>query len=286
MFDLDAYLLRIGYHGVRGRSLGVLQAVCEAHPAAMAFENIDPLLGRVPSLEPQALQQKMVGQRRGGYCFEHSLLLLQALRALGFAATLLTGRVVLQADGASNDRPRTHALLRVELADAAAAGSYVVDPGFGGQVIAVPLLLEPDLPQAGPGGVVRLTTDGRIWTLENRLAEQWSALYRFTLEPYVEIDLEPLNWFIATHPASMFRHNLLVERLTPTRRASLFNDRLRLRPEHGPPTVTRLGSADELWQTLEQVFNVVPPVPAEQLWERIPKGLDGALVPAAMSAAP
>src|SRR5262245_53274238 len=69
-FDLDAYLQRIGYAGPRTTSLETLTGVHRAHVGAIAFENLDPLLGRPLALDLAALQHKLVTQRRGGFCYE------------------------------------------------------------------------------------------------------------------------------------------------------------------------------------------------------------------------
>ena len=41
--DLDAYFRRIGYTGPRTATLETLRAIHALHPAAIAFENLDPL---------------------------------------------------------------------------------------------------------------------------------------------------------------------------------------------------------------------------------------------------
>ncbi len=75
MIDLDAYFRRIGYSGPRTPTLDALRAVVAGHTAAIPFENMDALLGRAPLLAPAALLGKLVGQRRGGYCYEQNALL-------------------------------------------------------------------------------------------------------------------------------------------------------------------------------------------------------------------
>lgn len=107
----------------------------------------------------------------------------------------------------------------------------------------------------------------------------WTPVYRFTPETYRPVDYEPLNWFTATHPGSIFRHNLRLERLTPRVRAGLLNDKLTLRCVGGAAQVRRIESADDLAQVLDQVFDLAPPVSAEELFERIPKGLDAPWLP-------
>ena len=78
MFDLDAYVERVGLSGRPG-----LTELHRAHVTSIPFENLDPHGGLPVSLELEDLQRKLVGARRGGYCFEQNLLLMAALEALG-----------------------------------------------------------------------------------------------------------------------------------------------------------------------------------------------------------
>src|SRR5262249_55952398 len=158
MIDLDAYFARIGYAGPRAPTLAVLRAIHALHPAAIPFENLDPFLGRLVSLEIAALQQKMVAGRRGGYCFEHNTLFKAALDALGFRVTGLAARVrrVMPSDGSEN--PRTHMLLKVDLDE----GTYLADVGFGGYLLSAPLRLVAEIEQEVPGGLLRLTPMGSV----------------------------------------------------------------------------------------------------------------------------
>ena len=274
-FDLDAYLCRIEYSGPRAPTLAVLGALCSAHPAAIPFENIDPLLGRPPSLRIADVQAKLVGAQRGGYCFEHNALLRQALLALGFGVTALAARVAWMAPPGLPTRPRTHMLLMVE----PEGERCIVDGGFGGHLINVPLRLEAQQVQSSPASDMRLMQSQGLFTLESRLPEGWAPLYRFTLEPNLPADYEPLNWFTATHPTSIFRHNLLMERLTPRTRANLLNDRLTLRTVGEAPRVQRIASAQEFGQAMREVFGLHLPVSAAELFERVPKGRDTPFVP-------
>lgn len=68
-FDLAAYLARLGLAAPAATAAG-LAGLQQAQLRAIAFENLDPLLGRLPDLAPDALMRKLVAGRRGGYCFE------------------------------------------------------------------------------------------------------------------------------------------------------------------------------------------------------------------------
>ena len=80
LISLQAYLDRIG---LDARTDPGLAEVHRAHATGIAFENFDPFSGTPVSLEPADLEDKIVTRGRGGYCFEHNLLLRAALESLG-----------------------------------------------------------------------------------------------------------------------------------------------------------------------------------------------------------
>src|ERR1700693_5745426 len=133
-FDLDAYLARIGYSGPRRADVATLRAIHGLQPTAIPFENLDPLLGRPVALDLASLQAKLVGGRRGGYCYELNTLLAAALEALGFLVVRLGARVRWRAPPERPDGARTHMLLRVDLAE----GPYLADVGFCGRAFPPP----------------------------------------------------------------------------------------------------------------------------------------------------
>ncbi len=134
---------------------------------------------------------------RGGYCFEQNGLFKPALEALGFAVTPLMARVLWGLPEDAAPLPRTHMILRVDLAE----GSYIADVGFGGLVMSAPLRLEAGPVQQTPHGPYRLMDEPDGYRLEARLeADDWRPLYRFTLEPHFQADYDMANWFTAPTP--------------------------------------------------------------------------------------
>ena len=83
--DVDAYLARIGSH--RGASLAELHS---AHTRTVPFEDYDIHLGIPISFDLDALQDKIVRRRRGGFCYELNGLFAALLRELGHDVTLLS----------------------------------------------------------------------------------------------------------------------------------------------------------------------------------------------------
>jgi len=224
-FDLDAWLLRIGYSGSREPTLATLRALVAAHTAAIPFESFDVFLGRVPKLDPASLQQKMIAGARGGYCYEQNVLFRAGLRALGFRTTSLMARVVrgLAPDA---ERPATHMALRIDLPE----GAFLADVGYGNQTPTAPLAIAPNQEQETPHETMRLLPVGDEVTLQARLGDAWQSVYRLSLRPAIDADYDVANWFTATHPDSQFVTNMIAARPGPDRlRYTLFNGRLTTR---------------------------------------------------------
>ncbi|MDE2515657.1 MAG: arylamine N-acetyltransferase [Rhodospirillales bacterium] len=263
---LDAYFARIGYGGSTAASLATLRALHALHPAAIPFEALDPLLHRPVSLEPEALERKLIASRRGGYCFEQNAVFAAVLRALGFTLTDLAARVVWNAPPDAPMTPRTHRLMLVALEGAV----WLADVGFGGYLADAPLLLEAGREQATPMGRFLLREQDGAWLLSVHAGGAWRPAYRFTLEAQAPVDYEPANWFTATHPASLFRHNLLMERLTPAWRASLFNRGLTIRHADGRSEARSLDDAADLAGVLAGIFAIDPPAEPAAIFARLP----------------
>lgn len=256
--DIDAYFERIAYTGPRAPDLATLRALHALHPAAIAFENLDVLMGRGVSLDLGRLERKLVGEHRGGYCFEHNRLFAAVLEQLGYEVTGLAARVLWgRVDDAPG--PRTHMLLALRLG----AERYIADVGFGGLTLSGPLLLEPDVEQTTPHETFRLRRDGGEYTVEARLCGRWSALYRFDLQPQEPVDFEVLSHYVSTHPTSHFRTTLMVAKRTPDGRYALNNNRLQVFLGETPSEQRVFADSQELRAGLERFFSIdVPRGPA------------------------
>jgi len=252
--DLDAYLARIGYDGARDASLDTLKALQLKHPQAIAFENLDPFLGRPVDLDPGAMQRKLLASRRGGYCFEQNLIFLHALRALGFSVNPLAARVIWGRPGVAVT-PRTHMLLKL----AVDGETYIADVGFGGLTQTAPLLLHTEREQQTPHEPFRIVEADEHFRVEAKVGAEWGPLYRFDLARQHEVDYVATNWFLSTNPASPFVTGLIAARAAPDRRYALANNRLSTHHTGGRSEQRHLASAAELAGVIEDLFGIEIP---------------------------
>ncbi|TFB10035.1 arylamine N-acetyltransferase, partial [Candidatus Marinimicrobia bacterium MT.SAG.4] len=91
--DIEAYLERIGYRGSRTPSVQTLRDMQLVHLLTVPFENLSIHAGEPIVLEDDALFEKIVARRRGGFCYELNGLFAALLRALGFNVSMLSARV-------------------------------------------------------------------------------------------------------------------------------------------------------------------------------------------------
>ena len=245
-----------------------MSALHLAHPSAIPFESLDPLLGRTVRLDAESLRRKLVAGRRGGYCFEQNGLLLLVLRALGFQVTPMAARVRWMAPEDAPRAPLSHMLLKVDLPQ----GPFLADVGFGGQSPTAPLRLEPDVEQATPHGVYRVILGPGGHDLLLRLPNRWQSMYRFQIEPQGQRDYEVFNWFTSTHPDSRFVQNLIAAKVSGERRLNLFNDELTIYWPDGRAETRRLDGPRAAHAALADEFGLeVELAELERVWERLPK---------------
>ena len=238
------YLRRVGLTSIERPGLDTLRTLHQAHVAAIPFENLDILLGRGISLDLDGLRNKLLTQRRGGYCFEQNTLFLAVLREIGFTAVPMEARV---RSGSTVMRPRTHMVVIVELEGVA----WLADVGFGGEGLFEPIRIGSDsLPYAGL--VHRVVEDANLRVLQLRRGADWEDQYAFAFEPVYPIDFEMANWFTSTFPQSPFVRTLTAQRTTRDVRYVLRYPGFSEIRESG--IVTRQISRAELMPLLREVF--------------------------------
>lgn len=264
-FDLNAYLARIGIterlSEPSAETLGALQLAQARH---IPFENMDPLTGKVPDLDPQALWRKLVETRRGGYCFEVNALFGMALAALGINAMPIMARV---RNGAPRGGPRSHRAFIVTIADQ----KYLADCGFGGGAPLTPIQLDKAGPQEIMGETYRISRDEETQeeVLERQLPDGWYGLYGFERSPAFDPDFEAANFVTARWEKAPFPDNLMMARVTEDGRNTLFNRALK---------VTRRGESDarriETFADFEEAMTGLFGLPQQPelfaaVWDRI-----------------
>jgi N-hydroxyarylamine O-acetyltransferase len=217
-FDLPRYLSRVGLEAPPDPDAAGLRRILVAQLGALCFENLDPLLGRVPDVSPQAVFDKIVHGGRGGYCFELNTLLEGALRATGFAPQRVLARV---RDAAGKSGARSHLALLVTLE----GETWLADAGFGGPGPLGPLRLHAPGVQEVPNGRYRLRdqpeTGERVLWREGRAG--WVPLYGFDRAHVGGADIAAANHLCATWERAPFSAHLMLNGYDGDTRIGVFD---------------------------------------------------------------
>jgi len=214
----DDYLRRIKQPPPRAASLEALQRLHLAHRETFLFENLTIQEGGGISLALPDLERKFLDEGRGGYCFEHNTLFAAALGDAGFAASTLLGRV---RRGPPERWARTHMVLRLEVE----GEPWLADVGFGCAGLVEPMPLRDGSTVEQGGFVYRLRRDRHLWVLSIRDVEGTETdLYEFGDDPQTPMDVEVANHFTSTHPDSVFRKTLTIQRTQRDDRTILRSD--------------------------------------------------------------
>lgn len=202
---LSAYLNRIGYTGQVTPTADVLRDVHRAHLRAISYENLDIHLGLL-MLEIDAIYDKIVNRRRGGWCYEMNSLLAWALREIGFEVRMVSGAV--NRARAGDLAESNHLVLLVQLDQL-----YVADAGFGNGFLEPLPLAEGEYLQNGFH--FRLERDvehaGR-WLFHNHASG--GPGFDFTLAPRQIGDFAERCQWLQTSPDSGFVRVTVCHRFT------------------------------------------------------------------------
>lgn len=182
---------------------------------AFPFHNLTIQRRAAVTLDLDSIVARFLEAGGGGYCFEQNTLLGAALRELGFSVTTLLGRV-----GPPESSALNHMLLRVDID----GEPWIADAGFGGEGPLEPIPLLDGARVKQDGVTFSLRRDEPHWILTLHYGDTSDEMYAFSGVPHTAADVEMANYFTSTHPASIFRRTLTIQRVTP-------EERLILRPK-------------------------------------------------------
>ena len=251
--DIPAYLDRMQYRGPLTPDAGTLRQLQMAHLLAVPFENLSIHWGEPIVLDDEALFEKIVVRRRGGFCYELNGLFAALLRALGFEVAMFSAGVM--GAGGNYSPEFDHMALLVT-----AGERWLVDVGFG-ESAREPLRLDVREEQVQEWGAYRidLAEDGRLVLMRRDENGAWGAQYRFGLEPYVYADFAPRCLFHQTSPSSHFKQRPICSLATPEGRVTL-SDRKLIITKGQERHERELADEKEVAEALRQSFGIDIPV--------------------------
>jgi len=249
--DVKAYLERINYRGSLAPTAETLRGLQVAHLLAVPFENLSIHAREPIILDDEALFAKIVGRRRGGFCYEANGLFAALLRALGFDVAMLSAGVARPGGGFGPDFDHMALMVRLE-------ERWLADVGFGDS-FREPLRLDERGEQTQGGRAYRILPDGSHLVLMQRDGDggEWAAQYRFTLRPREYVDYAEMCRHHQTSPESHFTKARVCSRATEEGRITLSEMRFITTSQGGGRRERTLEGQEEYAEILREHFGIV-----------------------------
>jgi N-hydroxyarylamine O-acetyltransferase len=176
--DIAAYLQRIGYLKPVKPDVQTLHGLQHAHLLAVPFENLDIGWKRPIRLDLESLWNKLILQRRGGFCYELNGLFAELLKSIGYDVTYLSARVFNNKGQPGIDFD--HLALLVQVPDSPVR--WLADVGFGDS-FRLPLNFDErgEQPEGFRAYRIEESSSGYI-TWQKNYDSTWERQYFFTLD--------------------------------------------------------------------------------------------------------
>ena len=247
--NVEAYLQRLSLDIELKNDFLTLQTLHRAQAFNIAFENFNVQLERPIPLDKDSLFQKLIIDKRGGYCYELNILFYFLLKEIGFEVTPLIGRPLYGYHNAR--RPKTHMVLKVHTQ----GKDYLCDLGFGGKGLIEPieLLLEQESVQFTD--TFKLVSHVEGYELQSKLEDNWISLYSFDLTRQSLIDYELANFFNMHSPDSRFTQEVICAMPTPKGRILLLNKVFKYHQKNETKQIT-LTTHEEYDACLKEHFKI------------------------------
>ena len=250
--DPRLYLARIGYSEPIKPDAQTLRGLHAAHMQRVPFENLEIGLKRPIRLSEEALWNKIVIQKRGGFCYELNGLFAWLLRQSDFDVAYLNARVYNRQGQLGIDFDHLALLVQIP----GQSGRWLADVGFGDS-FDEPLDFEERGEQIQGLRAYRLEQlpNGFV-TWQKNYDGTWQRQYFFDIEPHkFPQEYESACLYHQTSPKSSFTRGSIISRATPNGRVSLEDGRL-IVTKDGQRTERLIESKEEYQMLLWNYFEV------------------------------
>lgn len=245
----NAYLNRLGIEANDlPANLETLKLLQKKHLLNIPFENLDIHWKTPIVLDTEKFFDKIIGKKRGGFCYELNGLFNELLKLLGFQTKLVSARVSKGKDfGAEYD----HLAILVKID----GEEHLTDAGFG-DFSAAPLKFVSDLEQTDANGVflIRKRSDNYFEVFKKQV-DEWQSEYIFKDSARDLDEFAEMCHFHQTSPESHFTRGRLCSLMTENGRKTL-TDKKFIKTENDEKTETEITSENEFNEILAREFAI------------------------------
>lgn len=214
--NIEAYLTRIGlaeYEIIP--NLENLRNLQRQHLLNVPFENLQIHFGEPIVLDEEKIYDKVVQNKRGGFCYELNGLFYILLEAIGYQNVRLSARVYSGDGNFGQEFDHFCILTQVD------SERYLVDVGFG-DFSAQPLKFVLDQKQLDSNGEFLIRKfDERYFEVVRKEEDAYVSQYIFSLKSRKLSEFEEMCTYHQTSPESSFTQKKVCSLMTDTGRKTL-----------------------------------------------------------------
>ncbi|WP_438425491.1 arylamine N-acetyltransferase family protein [Aquimarina macrocephali] len=216
--DIQPYLERIKYTKDISATEKVLFELQQAHLKSVPFENLDIHYNREITLDIDAIYNKIVVQKRGGFCYELNGLFYHLLKKIGFDVKMISGRVYSKSKDYGKEYDHLAIIASIRNND------YLVDVGFG-KFSYTPLLIKTGVKLSDDFGYFKFDKFNDDYLRVNEIVNEVSTpQYIFKTIGRNFNEFQEMCTFHQTSKDSHFTQKKVISMVTDTGRITL-NDK-------------------------------------------------------------
>jgi len=259
--EIKDYLNRIKFDGEINVDISTLKLLHGAHIESIPFENLDISLGNKITLSLRSQFNKVIYQKRGGFCYELNNTFAALLLACGFSVKLLSASVFFRNTyGPEFD----HLLILVECE----GKLLITDVGFGNS-FREPLFLT-SRPVKQLDAFYKIERKGLDYTLlQKKEGMTWQVQYMFTLECHKIDAFSYMCEYLQTSAESHFTQESICSIPTKYGRKTLTNNRY-IETINGKRNEFIITNEEQYRRTLNQHFSIsLPSNISQECWKKL-----------------
>ncbi|WKZ69713.1 MAG: arylamine N-acetyltransferase [Melioribacteraceae bacterium] len=220
--QLDKYLERINFRNKICNNLDTLSALQKSHLLNIPFENLD-IHHKIPiSINLEYFYNKIVENKRGGFCYELNGLFNELLKSLGFKTHLVSARVFNTQEKYGDEFDHLAIIVKID------NDNWIVDVGFG-EFAFSPLKIITGIEQKDERGIFRIISFNKDYlAVQKKSSDGWKNEYLFSLRPRNISEFSDKCNYHQSSPDSTFTQKKLCSIATLNGRITLTDKSLKI----------------------------------------------------------
>lgn len=248
--NVNNYFNRIGIAGFGNPDISNLKLLHKKHLLHIPFENLDIRSGKEIVLSSDALEKKILDEKRGGYCYELNGMFYILLKSLGYKVKMISARVNNGKGGWGAEYDHLAIVTEID------GREFLTDVGFGDNFFE-PLEIVVGKVQKDRRGYFKIEKHDNEYLVLMKSGDGivFSGDYIFTLYERKWNEFQGMNKYHQTSPESHFTQGRICSIATDDGRISLSDSKLTV-TKNGEKVVTEIADENDFKSKLFDIFGI------------------------------